>query len=89
MKKAIKILERRQRKLQNKIIRKLNWLKAQYFSTPESSDIRNWISKAKEEIEELEKAVFYITQAEENLNKEALLAAEEKEEMANPESENY
>lgn len=69
MKKAIIILERRQRKLHRKITRKFEWLKKQIYSTPETVEVRIWIRHAQEEIKELEKALFYIKQAEENLNK--------------------
>lgn len=69
MKKAIIILERRQRKLHRKITRKFEWLKKQTYSTPETVEARIWIRHAQKEIKELEKALFYIKQAEENLNK--------------------
>ena len=69
MKKAIIILERRQRKLHRKITRKFEWIKKQTYSTPETVEARIWIRHAQEEVKELEKALFYIKQAEENLNK--------------------
>jgi hypothetical protein len=69
MKKAIIILERKQRRLHHRITRKFEWIKKQIYSTPETNEAKIWIKQAKEEIKELEKALFYIKQAEENLNK--------------------